>query len=102
MKVGYGLLTAFYTHPGEKDNLVKILLEAAEALDDYNTCIQYIVNESETEPDTVFVSEIWVDKGHHKASLDNPAVKETIKRAKPMIKEIKQIQELDILGGKGV
>lgn len=35
-------------------------------------------------------------------SLDNPAVQETIKRAKPMIKEIKQIQELDILGGKGV
>lgn len=65
MKVGYGLLTAFYTHPGEKDNLVKILLEAAEALDDYNTCIQYIVSESETEVDTVFVSEIWVDKGHH-------------------------------------
>ncbi|ENI8404035.1 antibiotic biosynthesis monooxygenase [Listeria monocytogenes] len=102
MKVGYGLLTAFYTHPGEKDNLVKILLEAAEALDDYNTCIQYIISESETEADMVFVSEIWVDKGHHAASLDNPAVQETIKRAKPMIKEIKQIQELDILGGKGV
>lgn len=30
MKVGYGLLTAFYTHPGERDHLVKILLEAAE------------------------------------------------------------------------
>ncbi|EAG9220379.1 monooxygenase [Listeria monocytogenes] len=102
MKVGYGLLTAFYTHPGEKDNLVKILLEAAEALDDYNTCIQYIVSESETEVDTVFVSEIWVDEGHHAASLDNPAVQETIVCAKPMIKEIKQIQELDILGGKGV
>ncbi|MBC2138314.1 putative quinol monooxygenase [Listeria innocua] len=102
MKVGYGLLTAFYTHPGEKDNLVKILLEAAEGLDDYNTCIQYIVSESETEPDTVFVSEIWVDKGNHKASLDNPAVQETIKRAKPLIKDIKQIQELDILGGKGI
>ncbi|EDO1180176.1 antibiotic biosynthesis monooxygenase [Listeria innocua] len=102
MKVGYGLLTAFYTHPGEKDNLVKILLEAAEGLDDYNTCIQYIVSESETEPDTVFVSEIWVDKEHHKASLDNPAVQETIKRAKPLIKDIKQIQELDILGGKGI
>ncbi|EAF1795993.1 putative quinol monooxygenase [Listeria monocytogenes] len=102
MKVGYGLLTAFYTHPGEKDNLVKILLEVAEALDEYNTCIQYIISESETEADTVFVSEIWVDKGHHAASLDNPAVQETIKRAKPMIKEIKQIQELDILGGKGV
>ncbi|EIN5667180.1 antibiotic biosynthesis monooxygenase [Listeria monocytogenes] len=102
MKVGYGLLTAFYTHPGEKDNLVKILLEVAEALDEYNTCIQYIVSESETEADTVFVSEIWVDKGHHAASLDNPAVQETIARAKPMIKEIKQIQELDILGGKGV
>ncbi|EAG6716274.1 monooxygenase [Listeria monocytogenes] len=102
MKVGYGLLTAFYTHPGEKDNLVKILIEAAEALDDYNTCIQYIVSESETEPDTVFVSEIWVDKRHHAASLDNPAVQETIARAKPMIKEIKRIQELDILGGKGV
>ncbi|EAC9068859.1 antibiotic biosynthesis monooxygenase [Listeria monocytogenes] len=102
MKVGYGLLTAFYTHPGEKDNLVKILLEAAEALDDYNTCIQYIISDSETEADMVFVSEIWVDKGHHAASLDNPAVQETIKRAKPMIKEIKQIQELDILGGKGV
>ncbi|EAE7386919.1 TPA_asm: antibiotic biosynthesis monooxygenase [Listeria monocytogenes] len=102
MKVGYGLLTAFYTHPGEKDNLVKILLEAAEALDDYNTCIQYIISESETEADTVFVSEIWVDKGHHAASLDNSAVQEIIARAKPMMKEIKQIQELDILGGKGV
>ncbi|EAC7342293.1 antibiotic biosynthesis monooxygenase, partial [Listeria monocytogenes] len=32
----------------------------------------------------------------------NPAVQEIIARAKPMIKEIKQIQELDILGGKGV
>lgn len=81
---------------------MKILLEAAEALDDYNTCIQYIISESETEADTVFVSEIWVDKGHHAASLDNPAVQEIIARAKPMIKEIKQIQELDILGGKGV
>ncbi|HDU7437162.1 putative quinol monooxygenase [Listeria monocytogenes] len=102
MKVGYGLLTAFYTHPGERDHLVKILLEAAESLEEYNTCIQYIVSESENEADTVFVSEIWVDKGHHAASLDNPAVQKKIKRAKPMIKEIKQIQELDILGGKGV
>ncbi|MCD2247047.1 putative quinol monooxygenase [Listeria swaminathanii] len=102
MKVGYGLLTAFYTHPGERDHLVKILLEAAESLDEYNTCIQYIVSESENEADTVFVSEIWVDKGHHEASLDNPAVKETIERAKPLIKEVKRIQELDILGGKGV
>lgn len=78
MKVGYGLLTAFYTHPGEKDNLVKILIEAAEALDDYNTCIQYIVSESETEPDTVFVSEIWVDKGHHAASLDTQQYKKQL------------------------
>ncbi|EGC3029602.1 antibiotic biosynthesis monooxygenase [Listeria monocytogenes] len=98
MKVGYGLLTAFYTHPGERDHLVKILLEAAESLEEYNTCIQYIVSEA----DTVFVSEIWVDKGHHEASLDNPAVKATIERAKPLIKEVKRIQELDILGGKGV
>lgn len=102
MKVGYGLLTAFYTHPGERDQLVKLLLEAAEGLEEYNTCIQYVVSESETEADAVFVSEVWVDKGHHAASLDNEAVISLITKAKPLIKEIKQIQELDILGGKGI
>lgn len=102
MKVGYGLLTAFYTHPGERDQLASILLEAAESLEEYNTCIQYIVSASETEAETIFVSEIWVDKGHHEASLDNIAVKSMIAKAKPLIKEVKRIQELDILGGKGM
>ncbi|AHI55588.1 putative quinol monooxygenase [Listeria ivanovii] len=102
MKVGYGLLTAFYTHPGERDQLATMLLEAAESLEEYNTCIQYIVSVSETEADTIFVSEIWVDKGHHEASLDNISVKNMIQKAKPLIKEVKRIQELDILGGKGM
>ncbi|EUJ27457.1 hypothetical protein MFLO_13398 [Listeria floridensis FSL S10-1187] len=102
MKVGYGLITTFHAHEGQQNELAKILLAGAEVLEDFPSCLEYIVGTSEQDEDTVYVLEMWTDEGRHRASLDNPDVKEVIERAMPLIKSVERNKELDLLGGKGL
>ncbi|CAM4071007.1 antibiotic biosynthesis monooxygenase [Listeria booriae] len=102
MKIAFGLITKFKAHPGNRKALVNILLEAATGLDKYNACIQYVVSVNEEDPDTVIVSEVWTDEGHHAASLDNEEVKAVIERAKPLIHSIEKSVKMDVVGGKGL
>ncbi|MBC1474082.1 antibiotic biosynthesis monooxygenase [Listeria grandensis] len=102
MKIAFGLITKFKAHPGNRKALVNILLEAAVGLERYNACIQYVVSVNEDDPETVIVTEVWTDSGHHKASLDNEEVKAIIERAKPLIASVEKSINMDVIGGKGL
>ncbi|MBD2867353.1 putative quinol monooxygenase [Paenibacillus arenilitoris] len=95
----YGKLTA---QPGKRDELVQILLEAAEGLRDYEGCLLYIVNVSDEEPDAVWVTELWTNAEAHAASLKNEAAMEQIKRARPIIASVDNPIRLRPVGGKGL
>lgn len=96
----FGLFGKFIVKAEDRDVLVDLLLEAAEALQALKDCMVYHVSVSEEEPESVFVYEVWKDQQAHEASLSLEAVQVLIRRAKPLIKDMKRISTLEIKGGK--
>lgn len=83
---------------GKGGELSEILLEAAEANRAFDGCLQYEVHQSVFDPDTIWVTEAWVDQDAVKASLEAESNKELIARARPLIEDMELI-ELVPLGG---
>ena len=98
----YGLHGKMVAKPGMGDALAEILLRAAEALQDDPGCELYVVHRSADEPDSVWVSEVWVDKEAHRASLDVSATLAMIEEAMPLIADIPGGTETVPVGGKGL
>jgi quinol monooxygenase YgiN len=94
----YGKIIA---QPGQRDALVAILLEAAATLPDAVGCELYIVNLSATEPDAVWVTEVWESAAAHAASLTREDVKAIIQRGRPLIAGGERIEVVPV-GGKGL
>ncbi len=97
----YGAYVKFTAKPGERDALAGILLEAAAGLQAMTECEVYIINTSDAEPDAIWVTEVWNSAEAHKASLGDPATKEAIARAMPLIAGVESIPVVP-LGGKGL
>jgi quinol monooxygenase YgiN len=95
----HGKLTAL---PGQRDALVEILLEAAELVGTAPGCEIYFVSTSQTEPDAIWVTEVWGSEADHAASLSLPGVKELIVRAKPLIASMSDSARTIPIGGKGL
>lgn len=94
----YGKLTAL---SGKRDELVGILLEAADILQSNANCDLYIVNVSDDYPDTVWVTELWKDQEAQAASLADTKVLELLQRGRPLIAGGEPLQ-LRPVGGKGL
>lgn len=99
--MAYGHAGSMRTRSGHRDEVVSILLTAAEGLRAAG-CTHYIVTVSATEAETIWVFEVWESKEHHEASLQLPGVKEAIARAMPMLTGEFTGHELDVVGGLGV
>jgi quinol monooxygenase YgiN len=97
----FGMYVKFTTHAGQRDTLVQVLLEAAALAQSFEGCELYIVNISDNEPDTVWVTEIWSDSAAHEASLTLEETKAIIQRGRPLIAGAEQIR-IRPLGGKGL
>jgi quinol monooxygenase YgiN len=97
----FGLYGKITTQHGERDNLVAILLQAAASLQDDPDCELYIVNVSPTEPDTIWVGEVWSSREAHAASLTRDDVKALLQRGMPMIAGGERIEVVPV-GGKGL
>lgn len=94
-----GKLTA---KDGKGQELLKILLNAAEEMKKLNDCFCYIVGMNKEEADSVYVYEVWESEKAHKASLELPAVRKLIQNAMPIIDNMSNEPELVIYGGKAV
>jgi quinol monooxygenase YgiN len=95
----HGKLTA---QPGQRDALVEILLQAADLLGSAPGCEIYFVSTSLTEPDAIWVTEVWRSETDHAASLGYPGVKELIVKAKPLIASMSDSARTMPIGGKGL
>ncbi|UFJ40368.1 antibiotic biosynthesis monooxygenase [Brevibacillus humidisoli] len=97
----FGYFGKLVVNEGQRDALVQILIEAAEFAQSVEDCELYAVNISESEPDCVWVTEIWKNEEAHAASLGLEWTKLLIERAKPFIRKMDGIR-MQVLGGKGV
>jgi len=94
----YGKLTV---QPGKRDEFLRLMLEEADTLESMDGCELYILNESEDDPDVVWVTELWRDQQAHDASLRDERVMALIGRCRPLIRGGEQIR-LRPVGGKGL
>jgi quinol monooxygenase YgiN len=100
-RVRYAYIATMKTQPGQRDAVVSILLEGVAGLRDAG-CGSYIVSVSDKDPDMIWVTELWLSKQHHDASLQLPETKAAIRRAMPMLTGEFTGQELSVVGGLGV
>ncbi len=97
----YGLFGKFVAQSGKRDELIVILLQAAELLQQNKECLSYIVGRADN-PNDVWVSELWENKEAHDASLEPEDIRELIMTARPLIAEMPDGTEFQALGGKGL
>lgn len=55
----YGLFGKFTVKEGERDSMVRILLEAAQSMNELDECEVYLVSTSDTVPLKHFVARRW-------------------------------------------
>lgn len=95
----YGLIGKIIAKAGQRDTLIKILLEGS---DDMPGCLSYIVSKDSEEEDAIWVTEVWDSKESHQASLTLPSVKEAISQGRPLIEGFGMQTEMEPAGGHGL
>src|SRR2546423_13120253 len=97
----FGLYGKIIVQAGQRDALVALLLEAAALLWDDPDCELYVVNVSPTEPDVMWVTEVWSSQEAHAASLARDDVRALIQRGMPLIAGGERTEVVPV-GGKGL
>ena len=95
----YGLIGKIKAISGQRDALVSILLDGVAEMPG---CLSYVVANDPSDPDAIWVTEVWDSPESHKSSLSLPSVKAAIARGKPLIASFDQFIETTPVGGHGL
>jgi quinol monooxygenase YgiN len=95
----YGLIGKLLATPGNRDQLIAILLQNMGAMPG---CKSYIVAEDPSNPDAIWITEVWVDQQAHQDSLKLPGVIAAITQARPIIAGFGERFETVPVGGHGL
>ena len=95
----YGLIGKMNAAPGQRDALIDILLEGTS---DMPGCLSYIVAKDATDPDALWITEVWDSQESHQASLTLPSVQDAITRGRPFIAGFGERFETMPVGGHGL
>jgi len=98
----YGCYVKFTAQPGQRDALVQHLLNAAAFVEKTAGCQLYIINTSPTEPESVWVTEVWRSQQEHDASLTIEGAQAAIKQVLPLLAGSPEKIDLLPVGGKGL
>lgn len=100
--MSYGYHATLKARPGHRDEVIALLLRGVDGLRAAG-CRLYAVGVSDaTDPDLIWVHELWDTKEQHDASLLLPETKATITEALPLLTGEITGQELTVVGGLGV
>ncbi|MEU6818614.1 putative quinol monooxygenase [Streptomyces sp. NPDC046860] len=97
----YGYIGSMKVKPGHRAEVVAVLVAGADGLREAG-CHLYVVTESATDEDTVWVSEVWESEEHHAASLQSPEAKAAISKVMPLLTGEFTRQETRVAGGLGI
>ncbi len=78
----YGQVAKMTVKVGQRDALIAILLDGTGSMPG---CISYVIAKDAKADDVIWITELWKDKASHDASLSLPAVRDAIRRARPLI-----------------
>lgn len=95
----FGLIGKMRAVAGERDALIAILLEGTGGMPG---CLSYIVARDSADADSIWITEVWDRRESHRASLQLPAVRAAIARARPLIAGFESGTETQPVGGIGL
>lgn len=95
----YGLIGKMIALPEQRDALAAILLEGLSGMPG---CLSYIVANDPTDPNALWITEVWDSQESHRASLDLASVKQAIARGRPLIAGFGERFETVPIGGHGL
>jgi quinol monooxygenase YgiN len=95
----YGLIGRINAVAGRRDALVAILVEGTAKMPG---CLSYVVALDTTDPDGLWVTEVWDSQDSHRASLQLPDVQAAIARGRPLIAGFGTRVETTPIGGTGL
>lgn len=78
----YGMVGKMTAKPGKREALMALLVAGSGSMPGNLT---YVVGSDAADADAIWVSETWVNKTAHDASLALPQVKDAIAKARPLI-----------------
>ncbi|MBT8239629.1 MAG: antibiotic biosynthesis monooxygenase [Acidimicrobiia bacterium] len=94
----YGLIGRIRAVDGRRDDLANILAGMGEM----PGCLSYVVAAEDSDPHSLWVTEVWESEEAHAASLDLPAVQAAIEKGRPLIASFDQRIETRPIGGIGL
>jgi len=95
----FGLIGRIQATPGDRDVLAEILISGVGGMPG---CLSYVVARDPSDADALWVTEVWIDRDSHQASLALPAVQDAITRGRPLIASFGERTETEPLGGHGL
>lgn len=95
----HGLIGKMRAQPGQRDALLAILLEGTGGMPG---CLSYVIAKDPVDSDAIWITEVWDSRASHQASLQLPAVRAAIQRARPLIAGFESGQETIPVGGVGL
>ena len=95
----YGLIGKLISVPGQRDTLISILTSGVAGMPG---CRSYIVAQDPSDPQAIWVTEVWDNKESHAASLSLPSVQQAIAKGKPLIAGFGERFETIPVGGLGL
>ena len=95
----HGLISKIETSAAQCDTLVAILVDTSSALPG---CLSYVVAKDATDPNAIWVTEVWDSPASHRASLALPEVQQAIAKARPLIAGFGERFETEPVGGHGL
>jgi quinol monooxygenase YgiN len=95
----YGIIGKIRTQTNARDTVIAILLDATREMPG---CLSYVIARDPADPDALWVTEAWVSRDHHRASLTLPVVQHAIAQAKPLITGFGERFETEPVGGHGL
>ncbi|MCY7338459.1 MAG: antibiotic biosynthesis monooxygenase, partial [Sphingomonas bacterium] len=95
----YGLIGKMTAQAGQRLALATILIDGVAGMPG---CLSYIVAADPVDANALWITEVWIDQAHHKASLSLPSVQEAIRKGRPLIAAMDRGQETRPLGGFGL
>jgi quinol monooxygenase YgiN len=95
----YGLIAKITSTAGQRDALAAILLEGTQSMPG---CLSYVVAVDASDPDALWISEVWESQASHQASVKLPSVQAAIAKGRPLIAGFSNRVETTPLGGHGL
>ena len=82
-----------------RDALIAILLEGVSGMPG---CLSYLVAKDPTDPNAIWITEVWDNQASHQASLSMPSVQQAIAKGRPLIAGFGERFETEPVGGHGI